>query len=1039
MNFHKSVARITRLVSGLLLGACLTCVAFASNGASPTSLVSALHWRSVGPYIGGVSVAVAGVKQIPNRYYMGSTGGGVWESTNYGQTWKNISDKYFHNNNIGAIAVAPSDPKVIYAGTGNPDIRNTLLTGDGLYKSTNGGKTWSQSGLTKTRIISDIVVDPHNPQVVYVAALGNPFSSNPQRGVYKSVNGGKTWKKILYINDQTGAIDLVIDPKNANVLYAAMWQAYRRHWTFSSGGPGSGIYETTDAGNHWKNITHNKGLPVGIFGRVGLAIAPSNPQVMYAIVQAKYKGQAGGLFRSVNAGRSWKLVNNSMDLTQRAFYYSTVYVDPKDENTIYLPQVAALWVSHNGGKKIAKLHTPHGDNHVLWINPDNPQLMVEGNDGGATVSLNAGKTWSTEHNQPTGQFYHVNLDHQFPFWIYGSQQDSGTSVGPSAVRYGGIPPVWTRVQAAENSWVVPQPGKPWITYGSGYYSKLWRDNRRTGLVRNISPWPAYKFGLAGEKIKYRYGWMHHPIVFAQGDPNELLDAANVVFESTDRGLNWKRISPDLTRNDKSKQQRPGGPISADVTGEEMYDTISSLAVSPVTPKVIWTGSDDGLVYVTTNGGKHWEPVRPRQLPKWSTITCIEPSHTSPGSAYLTASRFDWADYRPYVYKTTDYGRHWTELTSGLPSNQYVESVRQDPNSPNLLFLGTSKTVYVSLDYGKKWMPLGLNLPPVRVEDIAIQAAQHAVVLATFGRAFWVLDNLALLEQLGKGQVVRGAPYLFKPQQTWLVMRSSTRRQQPDTGTNKPAGATVFFYLPADYSGQSVKLRFMNSSGKLIKSVKLPKINRKTHKPKEPLHAGMNRFQWNLRYPTAVDVKGVYNSFFSAAKPVGPKVMPGNYYVEMSYRGKTLKQPFVVKLDPRLATTHTGLQERFNLLMEIHTAVNQLDKTLNQAIDTRSALQKVRAKNRVLSNRAKAALAGLNQQIKALVDLKIQSGEGALVYPPKLRSWLTSIASSIGSALVEPTAAQRRVAAMYIRQEHEGVAHLRAAIENGKAALAQSSR
>ncbi len=1035
MNCQNFFARAARFGLGLLLAACLGSVALASTVASPSSLVSALRWRSVGPYVGGVSVAVAGVTQVPNRYYMGSTGGGVWETTTYGQTWKNISDKYFGNNNIGAIAVAPSNPKIIYVGTGNPDIRNTLLTGDGLYKSTDGGKTWSRAGLTKTRIISHIVVDPDNPQVVYVAAMGNVFSSNPQRGVYKSTNGGKTWKKILYVNDETGAIDLVMDPKNPNVLYAAMWQAYRRHWTFSSGGPGSGIYKTTDGGAKWSNVTHNKGLPKGIFGRVGLAISRSNPDIMYAIVQAKYKGQAGGLFRSGNAGRSWTLVNNSMDITQRAFYYSTVYVDPKDPNTIYLPQVAALWVSHDGGKKISKLRTPHGDNHVLWINPDNPKLMVEGNDGGATVSLNAGKTWSTEHNQPTGQFYHVNLDKQFPFWIYGSQQDSGTSVGPSAVRHGGIPAVWTSVQAAENSWIVPQPGKPWITYGSGYYSKLWRDNRRTGIVRNISPWPAYKFGLAGDKIRYRYGWMHHPIVFASGNPDELLEGANVVFESKDRGLHWKRISPDLTRNAKSKQQRPGGPISADVTGEEMYDTISSIAVSPVTPKIIWTGSDDGLVYVTTDAGKHWKPVRPRQLPKWSTITCIEPSHTAAGTAYLTASRFDWADYRPYVYKTTDYGKHWSRLTSGLPDNQYVESVRQDPNAPDLLFLGTSKSVYASLDDGKHWMPLGLNLPPVRVEDIAIQAAQHAVVLATYGRAFWVLDNLAFLEQLSKAHVASGAPYLFKPQQTWLVTRSPARHQQPDMGTNRPVGATIFFYLPANYSGQSVKLSFANSSGKLIKSFTLPKADKKTHKHKESLHAGVNRFRWNLRYPTAVDVKGIDDTFFMPTKPVGPRVVPGTYYVEMNYRGKTLKQPFVVKLDPRLNTTQAELRQRFQLLMQIHTAVNQLDKTLNQAIDARKALQKALSDHRAPGKaRAQKVLAGLNREIDGLVDLRIQSGEGALVYPPMLRSWLSAIAGSIGSAFVPPTAAQQRVAAMYISLEHSAVSRLRSAISNAKAVL-----
>lgn len=1021
---------------------------------TPAKLASALHWRSVGPYNGGIVVAVTGVVQKPNLYYMGSAGGGVWKSDDYGQHWKNISDKYFDNSNIGAIAVAPSNPDVIYVGTGNPDIRNTMLTGNGMYKSTDGGKTWTKAGLADTHIISRIVVDPHNPKIVYVAAMGHVFGANPERGVYKSVDGGKTWKKILYVNPHTGAIELVMDPKNPHVLYAGMWQAYRRHWTFSSGGPGSGIYKTTDGGAHWTNITHNKGLPKGIFGRVGLAVAPSNPDVVYTIVQAKYKGQAGGLFRSTDAGKTWKLINNSMDLTQRAFYYSRVYVDPKDPNTIYLPQVAALWVSHDGGKTLSKLRTPHGDHHVLWINPNNPDLMIEGDDGGATVSLNAGKTWSPEDNQPTAQFYHVNLDKQFPFWIYGSQQDSGSSVGPSAVARGGIPPIWESVRAGENSWVVPQPGKPWITYGNGYYSKLWKDNRRTGIVMPVSPWPAYKFGLAASKVKYRYGWMHHPIVFAPGNPDMLLTGANVVFESADQGTHWKQISPDLTRNDKSKQRRPGGPISADVTGEETFDTLSSLAVSSLSDDIIWTGSDDGLVYVTRDGGGHWDQVRPSGLPKWSTITCIEPSHTDKGTAFLTASRFNWDDFHPYVYKTTDYGRHWTKVTSGVPSDEYTESVRQDPDAPNLLFLGTSKTVYMSLDGGSHWLPLALNLPAVRVEDIAIQPEQHAVVLATFGRSFWVLDNLQYLEQLNKAQVASDSPYLFKPQQTWLVKRRGRSSHQPNTGENRPAGATIFFHIPADYDGSTpARLQFLTAQGRVIRTFDLhlrQKDKKKKKKAKQHLtqaqkqaaarrkhtgiEPGMNRFQWDLRYPDAVDVKGIYNSFFAAAEPVGPEIVPGTYYVKLSYGSSTSRQPFVVKLDPRLDTTQAQMQQRFDLLMQIHRALNDLDVALNQAIDTRSELREAVSGKQASAGRARRALAGLNHDIEDLVDLKIQSGEGALVYPGRLRAWLTSIAGDIAMAFVPPTPSQKQVAEMYIKQAHAGTSRLQSDISSAKAVL-----
>ena len=1015
-------------------------VAFAAP-ATPNQLTSALQWRSVGPYTGGRVTTVAGIAAEPNMFYMGTAGGGVWETEDYGHSWKNISDKDFKSNNIGAMAIAPSNSKIIYVGTGDSAPRNTVVTGEGMYKSTDGGKTWTFIGLGETHIISWIVVDPSNPDVLYVAALGHLFAPNPDRGVFKSTDGGKTWNKILYVDDDTGAISMAMDPSNPHVVYASMWQMSRRHWTFSSGGPGSGIYKTTDGGANWTNISHAAGLPTGIFGRSGIAVALSQPSVVYALIQADYKGQAGGLFRSDDSGQNWTLINNSMDITQRAFYYSNIYVDPKDPNTIYLPNVG-VYVSHDKGKTLTALHPPHGDNHVFWINPDNPQIFIEGNDGGASVSVNGGKAWSSEDNQPTGQFYHANLDDQFPFHIYGAQQDRSSVEGPSAVAAGGIPPVWTNLQGGEMSWVVPTPGKPWITYGSGYYSIEWRENRRTGLATNVSPWPEYKFGLAGTEIKYRYGWNHHPVVFAYGNPKELLMGANVLFETFDEGVHWKVISPDLTRDDKSKQGRPGGPISADVTGEEMFDTISSIAFSPLTDNVIWTGSDDGLVYVTTDAGGHWSQVRPPTMPEWSTITCIEPSHTERGAAYVSASRFDWDDFHPYVYKTTDYGKHWTEITTGLPEDQYIESVRQDPNKSNLLFAGTSGTVYFSLDDGQNWQPLSLNLPAVRVSDIEIQPRQHAVVLATFGRGFWVLDNLQFVEQLGNANAAGDAAYLFKPQQAWLVTRGEGGfGPQGAGGENLAAGVTVFFRVPADYDGSTpVSLRFSDASGKLIRSYALhlkPKGKEALAEPSEnpavmrkraeerstAIEPGMNHFQWDLTYPDAVDVKGIFNSGFAAAPPVGPEVVPGTYNVTLTYGASTQKQVFVVKLDPQLQTTQAELQQRFDLLMRLHEALNRLDTNLNQAIDARDALEKAVASNSVSSDQAQPALDQLNHDIDSLVDLKIQSGEGALVYPPRLRAWLSAIAGQVSTGLVPPTPAMVQVANGYIDDAGAGVTRL----------------
>ena len=1028
----------------VFLLSCLSLIlpaAFAAP-ATPNQLTGALQWRSVGPYTGGRVTTVAGIAAEPNVFYMGTAGGGVWETEDYGHSWKNISDKDFKSNNIGAMAIAPSNSKIVYVGTGDSAPRNTVVTGEGMYKSTDGGKMWTFIGLGETHIISWILVDPSNPDVVYVAALGHLFAPNPDRGVFKSTDGGKTWNKILYVDDDTGAICMTMDPSNPQVVYASMWQMSRRHWTFSSGGPGSGIYKTTDGGANWTNISHAAGLPAGIFGRSGIAVAPSQPNVVYALIQADYKGQAGGLFRSDDAGQNWTLINNSMDITQRAFYYSNVYVDPKDPNTIYLPNVG-VYVSHDKGKTLTSLHPPHGDNHVFWINPDNTQIFIEGNDGGASVSVNGGKAWSSEDNQPTGQFYHANLDDQFPFHIYGAQQDRSSVEGPSAVAAGGIPPVWTNIQGGEMSWVVPTPGQPWITYGSGYYSIEWRQNRRTGLATNVSPWPEYKFGLAGTEIKYRYGWNHHPVVFAYGNPKELLMGANVLFETFDEGVHWKVISPDLTRDDKSKQGRPGGPISADVTGEEMFDTISSIAFSPLTDNVIWTGSDDGLVYVTTDAGGHWSQVRPPTLPEWSTITCIEPSHEERGTAYVSASRFDWDDFHPYVYKTTDYGKHWTEITTGLPEDQYIESVRQDPNESNLLFTGTSSTVYFSLDDGQNWQPLSLNLPAVRVSDVEIQPQQHAVVLATFGRGFWVLDNLQFVEQLGNANAASDAAYLFKPQQGWLVTRGGGGfGPQGPGGTNLAPGVSVFFRVPADYNGSTpVSLSFSDASGKLIRSFTLhpktkakpettppsenPAVARKQQEERSTaIEPGMNQFQWDLTYPDAVDVKGIFNSFFAAAPPVGPEVVPGTYNVTLIYGDSKQKQAFVVKLDPQLQTTQAELQQRFDLLMRLHDALNRLDTNLNWAIDARDALEKAVASNSVVSSdQAQSTLDQLNRDIDSLVDLKIQSGEGALVYPPRLRAWLSAIAVQVSTGLVPPTPAMVQVAEGYIQDAGAGVSRL----------------
>ncbi|MGH9487609.1 MAG: VPS10 domain-containing protein [Terriglobales bacterium] len=1012
-----------------------------------TALTRALRWRNVGPYVGGRVTSVAGVAQNPNLYYMATAGGGVWETKNAGHNWRNISDKYFKTGNIGAIAVSPSNPSIIYVGTGDSAPRNTVLTtgGDngGMYKTTDGGQTWTQIGLEQTHSISWIVVDPSNPDVVYVAALGHIFAPNPARGVYKTTDGGQTWQKILYVNDYTGAVTLAMDPQNPQVLYATMWQFYRRPWTLSSGGPGSGLYKTTDGGAHWTNLSQNPGLPSGIWGNVGVALAPSEPNVVYVLIQANYKpGLPGGLFRSDNGGQSWQLMSDSLDITQRAYYYMRVYVDPTDANTIYLPNVG-VYASHDAGKSLIALHPPHGDNHAFWINPNHPNDLIEGNDGGATVSLNGGKTWSTEHNQPTGQVYHANLDNQFPFHIYGAQQDEDSSEGPSAVPAGAIPAVWTSVRGGEECWVVPVPDQPWITYTCDEFSVNTKFNRRTGEDDNVSPWPADKNGSAGYEIKYRYGWNHHAAATSPDNPNEFLLGANVLFKTLDGGVDWQVISPDLTRNDKSKQVRSGGPISKDQTGEEMYDTISAIRVSPLNGQIIWVGSDDGLVHVTSDGGAHWSNVTPPGLPAWAVITSVEPSHVAKGAAYVSASRYMMDDFHPYVYKTSDFGQHWIPITHGLPSDEYINSVRQDPSDPNLLLAGSSLSVYFSEDGGSHWMPLRLNLPPVRVNDIEFQPEQHAVVLATFGRAYWVLDNLQFLEQLGRANVSSTAPYLFQPQQTWLVKRRTfSFGGRGSGGTNLAPGATVFFYLPSSYSrGNPVKLSFTTAAGKLIRRFSLPQAPPVRHSAfraaaRRPpsLHPGVNRFQWDLRYPDAVDVNGVLWSENGASEPVGPQVVPGTYYVLLSDAGNTQKQPFIVKLDPRLSASQAALRQRFDLMVRIDHALDQLDTLLDQSLHVQTELQKAIAANRVSGQAAQLAESNLSQNIDSLVNLKIQSSEGGLMFRARLHAWLTNIDQHVDGQYEAPTPGMVRVANMYMQQAREGVAHLKAALAAAQAAL-----
>jgi photosystem II stability/assembly factor-like uncharacterized protein len=1001
--------------------------AVSAHAAAPHRFLDGkLAWRSIGPSIGGRVVAVAGVPGERNLFYMGAVDGGVWKSTDYGVAWHNITDGKWTSasDSIGAIAVAPSNAKVIYVGTGETDIRNDMVTGDGMFKSVDAGKTWHYAGLRNTRTISAIAIDPHDPNVVYAASMGHVFTPDPDRGVFKSTDGGRSWHKILFVNDRTGAIGLVMDPRDPNVLYAAMWQAQRTPWSLDDGGPGSGLYKSTDGGAHWSNISRNPGLPHGVLGRIGVDVAASNPAIVYAIVQAK----GGGVFRSADGGATWRRVDANMSLRQRGFYYTCVYVDPTNPQVLYVPNVDGVWVSRNGGKAFSLLHMRHGDNHIVWINPSDPKVLLVGNDGGATVSTDGGKTWSTEHNQPTGQFYHVALDDQFPFDVYGAQQDEGSFEGPSALPGGSIPNgAWHEVALGESTFIAPKPGDADVTYGSDYYTLMQRYNRITGERRSVSPSPVYLDGVSSAEMEYRFGWTH-PIFFSPDDPKKLFLASQYVMVSDDGGRTWRIISPDLTRNDPATEKPSGGPVDLDQTGAEVFPDISALAVSSVNRKVIWAGSQDGLVHVTVDGGRHWQAVTPPQLTQWAEISSIEPSHVAAGTAYLTASRYMWDDYRPYVFETRDYGRHWSVLTSGLPGDEPAFAIRQDPDDSSLLFLGTANTVDVSFDGGAHWRSLGLNLPHAEVRDIAIDTREGEVVIATHGRSFWVLDDLSLLEQLSydRGHAA-AAPQLYAPQTAWLTNaygQDGHAKYRHPVGTNPPFGATVFFRLPASYRGTTAaSLDILDGEGHVVrhyalhlkkKRAKAPATVRDNRLPsqeqriaREKLTAvspGMNSLRWDLRYPDAIHVIGFEppeDTDGLTAGDGGPLVNPGTYTVVLHYGGRSYRQTFQVALDPRLHTTPAALKEHLALELTLHRTIDALDRDINGAIEVRQRLERAVGAHQVSASSAAAALAALRDAIHGVVQLKVRSSEGDVLHEMRLRSDLAYLQSNIGLDYGQP--------------------------------------
>lgn len=726
------------------------------------TLFGALKWRNVGPNRGGRSLATAGSPGRPHEYYFGAVGGGLWKTTDGGNSWRPVTDGQIRSSSVGAVAVAETNPDVVYIGMGETQLRGNVMQGDGVYKSSDAGKTWRHMGLADTHAIARIRVHPKNPDVVYVAALGHPYGPNDERGVFKSSDGGKTWRKALFRSNRVGAVDLIIDRNDPSVLFASLWEVYRTPWMLSSGGPGCGLFKSTDGGESWTEITRNPGLPKGLIGKIGVAVSPADSRRVFAIVES----EDGGVFRSEDAGASWAKVSEDRALRQRAFYYTRIYADPKDKDTVYVLNVN-FHKSTDGGKTYKQIRPPHGDHHDLWIDPDNPSRMSESNDGGGTVSVNGGETW-TPQSFPTAQLYHVTTTRDFPYHVCGAQQDNTTLCVPSDsganLRDPRLPAGshLYAVGGGESGYIAPHPTNPNLFYAGSQGALLTRYDRSTGKIRDIQVYPDFFSGMPASALKERWQWTF-PIVFSPHDANVLYTSSQHVFRTTNDGLSWERISPDLTRADPRTLGDSGGPITKDQNGPEIYATVFTIAPSRHESDTLWTGSDDGLAYVTRDGGKSWTNVTPKELPEYSRISLIDASPHKPGTAYLAAKRYQLDDRAPYVFKTDDYGRSWTRITSGIRADDYVHAVREDPKRAGLLYAGTEHGVWVSWNDGGSWQSLSLNLPDTQVSDLVVE--ENDLVIGTHGRSFYLLEDLGPIRQLTP-QVAARALHLFTPRDAY---------------------------------------------------------------------------------------------------------------------------------------------------------------------------------------------------------------------------------------------------------------------------------
>jgi photosystem II stability/assembly factor-like uncharacterized protein len=1028
-----SLLTLTALIFGLFAGAEAQDLASDPNTVYAPSLFAGLEYRMIGPSRGGRVTAVAGIADRPTTFYMGATGGGVWKTTDNGHTWVNVSDGFFQTASIGAIDVADSSPDIVYVGTGSDGIRSNVITGRGVYKSTAAGREWTFVGLRDVGQIGAVIIHPSNPDLVYVAAIGHAFAPSPERGVYRTNDGGATWEQILFVSDSTGAVDLEFAPDNPQEIYASMWRAERKPWTIISGAHEGGVYKSTDGGDSWTQLTN--GLPAGLRGKSDLAVSAADPERLYVLMEAPDPER--GLYRSNDRGASFELINTNDRLTDRPFYYCNVDADPTDADVVYVNSTQ-FWKSEDGGGSFTRMSTPHGDNHDMWINPNDSDVFIQANDGGANVTLNGGRSWSTQRNQPTAELYQVDVDDRFPYWVYAGQQDNSTIAVPSRPPYSapaGATAYWRSIGGCETGPAVPKPGDPNIVYAN-CKGRFGRYNFTTGQEKQYYVGAANMYSHNPRDLKYRFQRVS-PIEVSPHDPNLVYHASQFVHRTTDEGVTWETISPDLTAFDPETQVISGTPLTRDITGEEFYSTIYALEESPLTPGVIWAGANDGPIHVTRDGGKTWKEITPRDLPPRGRVQTIDPSPHRPEKAYVAVYRYLLGDWQPYIYKTEDYGKSWTRLTTGnngIPSDYPTRVVREDPDREGLLYAGTEFGSFVSFDDGAHWQPFQLNLPVTPITDIKVH--RQDLVLSTMGRSFWILDDVTPLHELD-GRVAAANVHLFQPRDAYR-MRYSTSRRGNAGPEYPPVGAMIDYYL-AEEPGGDLTLEILDESGKLIRSFTSAVGSDQTRPamtdfrfgdepaPRLSKGTGMHRFTWDLGHAGAWDA----NPRRAARR--GPMAVPGTYQARLTVGDWSETRSFQVLIDPRVAAdgvTQDDLEAQLALNLQIRDVLSDARKTSHRIDVARKEVEQKAAE--VETGEVSTKAQGLLEQLAAL-DAILVTKDGRY-QQPMLIDQLEYLSNMTGRADQRP-GADAYVRLEELKQELSGcTAELKSLLETELAEL-----